>query len=277
MSVKITKASGETEVFDEEKLKRSLMRSGASEEAVAKVIKRVLGELEPYAKTQKIYRIAKKHLKRYNHASGLRYSLKRAVMRLGPTGYPFEKYFGEVLKNHGYEVQVGVTLEGTCVSHEVDVFAFRDGEVTVSECKYHNSQGKATDVKTALYVKSRFDDLRSTLGKKYPDREFSGCLVTNTRCTSDAIDYARCAGFRVISWGYPSDSSLQQMIEDRQLYPVTIVSGIQTASIVRLFEQGIILLKDLLDLDSTELQSLLSIPPNKAELLKKQARALCTC
>jgi len=277
MSVEVKKASGKTEAFDKEKLKRSLMRSGASEEDASRVMEHVLSELEPLAKTQKIYRLAKKHLKRYNHASGLRYSLKKAVMRLGPTGYPFEKYFGEVLKNHGYDVEVDVVLEGACVKHEVDVFAFRDSEVTVSECKYHNSQGKATDVKTALYVKSRFDDLRSTMKKKYPDRKFSGCLVTNTRCTSDAIDYARCTGFRIISWGYPSDSSLQRMIEDRRLYPVTIVSGLPSASITRLFEQGIILLKELVDLETPEIQALLSIPKNKAALLKKQAGDLCSC
>jgi len=277
MAVEITKASGNIETFDTEKMKRSLMRSGASEEVAAIIVDRVLEDIEPLANTRKIYRLAKKYLRRYNHASGLRYSLKKAIMRLGPTGYPFEKYFGEILKEYGYETEIGRIIEGKCVKHEVDVIAFKDSEVSVSECKYHNSPGKATDVKTAMYVRSRFDDLKPPFQREYPDHTFSGSLVTNTRCTSDAIEYAKCSGFRIVSWGYPSEGNLQRMIEDKRLYPVTILTGIQKDSIKRLFDEDIILLKDIIEIDVPEIQSMLTIPKNKAELLKKQADKLCFC
>ncbi len=277
MSIRVRKASGIVEEFDSNKLKQSLIRSGADKITAEEIVERILKETEPYTDTKKIYSLARKYLRRFNHASGIRYSLKRALFRLGPTGYPFEKYFGEILKNYGYEVEVGVIMEGRCIRHEIDVLATKDREITVVECKYHNSSGRSTDSKVALYVNSRFNDLRSVFENRYPDRKFSGWLVTNTRCTSDALQYAECAGFRIISWRYPSNESLQWLIESKRLYPVTIISGIKAGLIKSMIDRGIILLKDLAGMDVEKIQDLLGLPKTKAELLKRQADALCLC
>jgi hypothetical protein len=198
-------------------------------------------------------------------------------MRLGPTGYPFERYVGDLLTQYGYEVEVGVILDGRCVKHEVDVVAWGNGEVSVVECKYHNATGKATDVKVAMYVHSRVEDLRPLMTSRHPGKTYRGSLVTNTRCTADARDYARCMDMKIVSWGYPPDSSLQKMIEDKRLYPVTILSGVQRELIRKLFDHNIILLKDLIDVKSVALQSMLSIPENRAVSMRKQAEALCLC
>jgi hypothetical protein len=67
------------------------------------------------------------------------------------------------------------------------------------------------------------------------------------------------------------------MIEDKRLYPVTILSGVQRELIRKLFDHNIILLKDLIDVKSLALQSMLSIPENRAVSMRKQAEALCLC
>jgi predicted RecB family endonuclease len=239
------------------------------------VVERIVREIEPLTSTRKIYRLARRYLNRLNHASGLRYSLKRALFRLGPSGYPFERYFGALLGNYGYEVSNGLLLEGRCVKHEVDVFAVNEQEVIVAECKYHNRPGGTTDVKVAMYVNSRFKDLEPVISSRYPDRKFSGMLVTNTRCTSDAIAYANCSHFHIKSWRYPEDSSLEKMIEEKRLYPVTIISGIKSGLAKKLVEKGIVLLKDLLEMDIDDLQRLLSISSGRASALKRQVESLC--
>lgn len=275
--MKITKASGLTEELDPAKLRNSLIRSGADPDQAGLIIDSILKEITPLSSTKKIYRVAKKYLRKVNHASGLRYSLKRALFRLGPSGYPFEKYVGEVLKNYGYQVKTGIFLEGKCVRHEIDVFALKDDEVSLIECKYHNRAGTTSDVKTAMYIHARFQDLKPVINSQYPGKKYNGWLITNTRCTSDAVQYAECSGLLVKSWRYPEGSSLQQMIEDKKLYPVTIISGVKSRLIKTLFNHNIILLKDLAGMEADEIEIKLSLKKSKATILKKQADALCLC
>ena len=98
MKIKVTKASGKVEDLNTDKLRGSLIRSGANREQADSIIETILAEIPPHITTKKIYGLAKKYLRQINHASGLRYSLKKALFRLGPSGFPFEKYIGEVLK-----------------------------------------------------------------------------------------------------------------------------------------------------------------------------------
>ena len=166
----------------------------------------------PKTTTREIYRLAHARLKRRDDTCGMRYTLKRSLFRLGPTGYPFERYIADIFEDYGYRTKVGVTLRGKCVSHEVDVLAVNSAEVIAMECKYHNSRGSTTDVKIALYVHSRTVDLEPTLTARYRGRTFRGRLVTNTRCTADALKFARCAGLDVLSWRYPEGGGLEEMI-----------------------------------------------------------------
>jgi hypothetical protein len=276
-NIKVKKASGAVEKINLDKLHASLVRSGANGEQAHEIIDIMLEDMPELTSTKRIYRTAKKYLRKINLASGLRYSLKKSLFRLGPSGYPFEKYFAAILSNYGYETETGVIVEGRCVDHEVDVYAVKEDEVSLVECKYRNTAGGTTDIKTALYVHSRFHDLWPTMKERYPDKKFTGWLVTNTRCTSNAVKYAKCTGLNIRSWSYPDGDSLQKMIEDKRLYPVTIISGIKSGLIGTLIKQDIILLKDLAEMKETEIAKMLSLPHNKALALKKQADQLCLC
>lgn len=277
MDISVRKASGKLEKLNIGKLRASLTRSGADRSQADTIIERMMDDLGPSTSTRKIYKLARSYLRKINRASGLRYSLKMALLRLGPSGYPFEKYFGAVLQSYGYDVRVGVMLEGRCVRHEVDVLAVNHREVKLFECKYRNSPDNTTDVKVAMYVRSRFEDLRWTIEPQYPGKSYSSCLVTNTRFTSDALQYAECSGLEVISWRYPKNSSLEKLIEEKRLYPVTIISGIKTGLIKSLIDQNIILVKDLAGMDAAEIQKMLSLTERKAASLKKQVDELCLC
>ncbi|MBI5740122.1 MAG: restriction endonuclease [Nitrospirae bacterium] len=275
-NIKITKKSGMLEDFNSRKLMESLLRSGAEQDQAEEILDRITAEITPYVSTKKIYRLAYKYLRQFNRMSCLKYSLKRGLSRLGPSGYPFEEYFGGLMRYYGYHVDVGIILEGKCVSHEVDVFAVSDREVLAVECKYRNNSDTAPpDVKTALYVQARFEDLRPVIKARYPGKAFSGWLVTNTRFTSDAIRYAECAGLRIRSWRYPENNSLEKMIEDKKLYPVTILSSLNSFQIRKLSKQQLVLMKDLAQADVRDIRRLLSISENRAAELIQQASELC--
>ena len=62
---------------------------------------------------------------------------------------------------------------------------------TLIECKSHNRFGIKNDIKTALYVKARWDDLKEGPdGKKVE----SFVLASNTSFTKDALVYAEGTG-----------------------------------------------------------------------------------
>jgi AF1548-like, C-terminal len=276
MAFEIIKASGQSEEFKMQKLVDSLIRSGASEDVALDIARKVESQIKPSMRTRHIYRIARKMLRRYSKAADMRYSIKRAIYMLGPAGYQFEKYFAGILKAYGYSAETNRFLKGYCVTHEVDIFAVRNNIGDVIECKYHSNGGTPTDVKIALYVYSRFMDIKKAYEFSHENRVpiNEGWLVTNTRCTSDAITYAGCVGLKIVSWKYPDENSLERMIEDRKLYPVTILSSVRKTSLDILFKHGIILVKDIADMDEAIFTKQSGLDAATASTLKREADEL---
>ncbi len=279
MAVHIMKSSGLHERFEVRKLIESLVRSGAPADVALEIAEKVEREVTPSMRTKAIFRLARKHLKQYNRASGMKYSLKKALYSLGPSGYPFEKYFAGILKAHGYSVEVEKIMDGYCVKHEVDVLASRGNEHFAVECKYHNSGGNATDVKVALYVHARFMDIKKACATMPVHGDFvhRGWLVTNTRCTSDALRYAECVGLKVTSWRYPDGDSLERLIEEKKLYPVTILPSARRKPLETLFARDFVLAKDIAETDEEQFIRRSGLDPDTAKSLKSQADELCPC
>ena len=278
MSKTVIKASGRIEAFDLRKLTASLIRSGAPGDVASDIASKVESQVSASSSTRHIYRLAKKMLRQYNHASGMRYSIKKAISSLGPSGYPFEKYFGKILTAYGYAVELNRKIEGHCVQHEVDLVASKENNHYMIECKYHIEGGSATDVKIALYVHSRFEDIRKAFELKKAETHLTqGWLVTNTRCTSDAIRYAHCVGLKVVSWRYPEGESLESMIERRRLYPVTILSSAKKQSLDMLFSNNFILAQDIADMDEETFIRKSGLDDRTARALKDEADKICPC
>lgn len=276
MAQTVIKASGEAEEFNMQKLVDSLIRSGATENAALDIAKKVESQITPSMRTKQIYKIARKILRKYSKTAGMRYSIKTAIYMLGPSGYQFEKYFTGILRAYGYSAETNRFLKGYCVTHEVDIFATLDGIGSVIECKYHSNGGNPTDVRTALYVYSRFTDIKKASemnpGIGVPVND--GWLVTNTRCTSDAIQYAECVGMKIVSWRYPSNSSLERMIENKRLYPVTILPSLKKPSFDILFQNNIVFVRDIADMDEQIFIKRSRLDTTTASTLKREADEL---
>ncbi|MEZ5196746.1 MAG: restriction endonuclease [Bacteroidales bacterium] len=243
----ITKRSGEKVPFDQQKLKRSLERTGAGEQEIQKIIQLVNSRLVDGMSTHKVYQMAYSILRKKSHKVAGKYRLKKAIFELGPTGYPFERFVGELLKFQGYQVQVGQIVKGHCVDHEVDVIAEKEKQKFMIECKFHQDASKKSDVKVSLYIQSRFLDVEKEW-KKQPEeslRFHQGWIVTNTRFTDDAIRFGKCAGLKLISWDYPQQGSLKQRIDSSGLHPVTALSGITKAEKQEVLNKDIVLCRDL--------------------------------
>ncbi len=239
------KADGSMEPFQEWKLERSLIRSGASEQVARTIVEDVTNTLTDGVTTERIYRNAFRLLKQRARGIAPHYHLKRALGELGPSGYPFEDYVARVFEGLGYTTLTRQTVRGACVLHEVDLIAERDGECLGAEIKFHNSTGLKSDLKVALYVKARFDDLAAHTENGGEKRFSSYWIITNTKFTEQAIAYANCAGLTLLSWNYPRDENLETMIIRTQAHPLTCLTTLSTAHKRALLVQGVVLCGEL--------------------------------
>lgn len=240
----IIKSSGQKVKFSFSKLRRSLLKSGANKTMVASIIDEIRDELYSGISTKEVYNRAFALLKDYKGAFASRYGLKKAIYELGPSGFPFEKYIAEILKIQNYETKLNEILPGVCVTHEVDIIAFKDSKRHLIECKFHNEEGRNCDVKIPLYIHSRFRDIYSYEKSKHQDE---GWLVTNTRFTSDAIKYGRCAGIKLLSWDLPKGESLKDLIDTSGAYPVTTSTLLSATEKEFLLNRGVILGRHVLE------------------------------
>lgn len=244
----VTKLDGTLEEFAPEKLFQSLKRSGASDDIAQSIVAHIEKEVQEGMTTSHIYKHALRLLRKEAHLPvAARYSLRRAVLELGPSGYPFEELLGEVFRAKGYTVEVGTTLQGKCVTHEMDVVARNDRELILVEAKFHNAQGFKTDVKVALYINARMHDLRENHynGLCPAGGMCSSWLVTNTKFTENAITYGKCVGMTLIGWGYPHKGNVQDLIEETKLHPLSCLTTLTQKEREMLYQQGIVLVKNI--------------------------------
>ena len=245
--ITVLKANGNRETFEVEKLSASLLHSGASEEAVEKVISHVLPELRDGMTTNDIYEHAFSVLQGISKPVARSYSLRRAVMDLGPSGFPFEDFVARMLEAKGFKCETRKTVLGGCVPHEVDVVAYNEKKLIMVEAKFHNELGTKSDLKVVLYIKARFDDLRENVfNYGGNNRQITDCwLITNTKFSSTAIHYGACKNLTMIGWNYPEKGGLQDMIEEEDLHPITCLASLSLADKRTLLGERIVLCSDI--------------------------------
>lgn len=239
--IKIIKANGEEDIFSLIKLEKSLERAGVEKEEARKIAEEVKGKIKNGTTTLEIYKMAFRMVKNLDRPTAAHFSLKQALMELGPTGYPFEQLVGRILAKKGYKVSFPESVKGKCIEHEVDVKAEKGEERIMIEAKFHNQPGFRTDAKTAMYVRGRFEDL--TLAES----GFNKCwLVTNTKFTEEAKKYTACVGIQAIGWNYPSGGGISEMIFESGLHPITILFSLSKAEKRMLLDKEIVVLEDII-------------------------------
>ena len=267
--VLITKANGKQELFDRTKLLGSLLRAGATEEIAEELADHIVGELKDGMSTSQIYKHSFFLLNQKHKKAALRYSLRRAIMELGPSGFPFEDFVAQIFQAKGYKTETGKILLGGCVEHEVDVIAYNENKLLAAEVKFHNELGIKTDLKVALYVKARMEDLQENIFDFGGERKIDeGWLVTNTKFTTTAIHYGECKDLILVGWNYPKAGNLQDLIEDAGLHPITCLSSLSEHHKKTLLSQGVVLCKTLRE-DGNLLSSLGFSPDEKKMIFEE--------
>lgn len=215
--MKVIKRDGRIEDFSEEKIIKTVTRAGLDKEKARIVAERVKEEIYDGITTEEILRIVSKEIERFSHKVSAKYNLKASLLRLGPAGYGFEKFVSSLLREYGYKTTLNKFINGKCATHEIDVIAEKD-EKFIIECKFHNAPGY-TGLKEILYSYARFLDIIEA-GNKFD----ALWIFTNTKFSSDAIRFGECRKVKLTGWRYPEDNGIEFLLENKKLYPITILS-----------------------------------------------------
>lgn len=262
----VIKTTGEKEEFQPEKIRNTCLKAGASLGLANKIVKRVEKRAYSGISTRKILELILRHLEKEDPIVATRYDLKDAIIRLGPAGFAFEKLVKEILKAHGYKVRMPEILYGTCIKHEVDVIAQRE-ECYMVECKFHNAPGIYSGTRDVLYAYARFLDLKDGFRRKTCSVKFDRPMVVcNTRFSRDALQYALCKKMKLISWKYPKGDGLRELLEQKGLYPITVLRTINKFTQKKLAKHDIMLCRQLVRKDFQTLKKITGM--GKLDLVK---------
>lgn len=246
----VVKRSGDIEPYSEEKVIHTMNRVGVPPSLQPEVLSHVRSRFKgEYISTDELFKHVFEFLKKNDKKAGIRLNLRRGILDLGPTGFPFERYLARIFQDMGYKTTVDTHLMGECVTHEVDIILEKNGIREIVEVKFHNEQEKKTEVHVALYTYARFLDVKT---KHKIDNVW---IITNTKLTSDAVIYSQCKGVKMLGWNYPSGENLQRFVEDPRMYPITILTDLTQEEKRILIEDNILLCRDLLKLTDAEVNS----------------------
>jgi len=277
-SLLVINAAGEKEPFSFKKVYRSARKAGASREIAQRITATIKREAYANIRTSAIFRRIKELLRRQAPKAALRFNIKEGMRKLGPTGFPFEKYIVEILKKTGYHVRINQFLPGRCIgSYEIDFVAEKGETVYVGECKYRCLFGERVHTSDALENYARFLDIlksRYFKSRKYRSSVIKTMLVTNTKFTNRTIAYARCMGFDLLGWNYPKNRGLEYLIEKEGLYPITILPSFKGYLKEIFIQKRKMLVWDVLNTPIDKLAQTLGVKKNEIKKLVREAKIL---
>ena len=272
--IQVRKNNGDLVPFDPDKIAEALRRSGAAESDISTILPKVINASYDGITTRKIFNLAYGLLRKVSNQSAGRFKLKKALLELGTTGFPFEQFFARILESEGFNTRTGEIISGRCVQHEVDVLAEKPGKLIMAECKYHQSEGIKSDVKISLYVHSRFQDIGNRLREDpaFSRIDFQPMLITNTRFTEDAIQFAECSGLNLVSWDYPAGSCLKDRIDRSGFYPISVLKSLTKQEKNTLMDHGVILCRELAQ--NPDSFNLIQVPGKRMQQVVQEVEAL---
>ncbi|MCX7837713.1 MAG: hypothetical protein N2323_07220 [candidate division WOR-3 bacterium] len=277
-TIYVINSEGQKEPFSFKKIYISAQRVGAPKPLARNIAKIIEKEAYPGITTREIYQKIRQLLLEEKPVFGIRYSLKEAIRKMGPSGFPFEKYIGAIFKTLGFNVLLHQFISGKCIeNYEIDFLAKREKQLILGECKYHSLAGNRVDLKVALATYARFLDIKNgDFFKKgsYAKLKLRPMLVTNTKFTTQVIQYAQCYKIDLIGWRYPELRGLEYLIESEKLYPVTILPSINERITNLLANYQLMLVKDIIDSEGEKKLKKIGLKNKEIETLQKEANLL---
>jgi len=270
--IHVINLAGEREVFSKGKVERSAKRVGATDKVAREIADRIAKEVYEGIETKVIFERVKDLLREAEPKAAIRFNIKKAIRDLGPTGFPFEKFAGEIFAVQGYNIKYNQNVQGQCCDYEIDFIAENRSSIILAECKFRNDPQRKVDIGVALEHYARFLDIRA---KGFGNGlEIRPMIITNEKFTSKAKTYALCAGLELLGWRYPKTKGFESFVDKGNLYPITILPSFERSMVGFFSQEKRMLVKDILGLDVEKSAGDSGISFSKLKQLKKEAKIL---
>ena len=274
MAVSVTKADGTKESFDKWKVMRTCLRMGATQETAQAIADEIESRLYDGISTRRILQMIYSRLKKRKPVMKLQVDLRRSLslLRSAPD---FELFIQLLLSEHGYEVTPNQIVKGRCMEHEVDAVARKNGKTCIVEVKHHYKYHTPTSLDVSRISRAVLEDVTEAyeLGLNNLKIDYA-MIVCNTKLSEHAKRYADCRGISHIGWSSPPDHDLQTMIQEKKLYPITLLKGLNAETRNTLANNGVILLKQLTDKTLKDLRRQTGVSKEKLGSIVDKARTI---
>ncbi len=268
----VTKFDGRKQPFNKEKVVRTCLRMRANLQQANDVANAIEKELFNGISTKEILQKIFKYLQEYKPEIKHQIDLREAIALLRPKP-DFEQFVSLLLKEYGYRTETNQIIAGRCVEHEIDAVARKNNETVLVEVKHHLQPHTYTGVSIFLEVQAELEDLLEGYRWKKNNINFNKALIVcNTKISDHAKQYAICKGIEHIGWRFPEEKGFEKMIEEKRLYPITILKDLDMPTQVKLGDNGIVLVKQLVEMSMGEILKKTRIDKQKLEKLIKKAR-----
>jgi len=274
LTVFVTKFDGTQQPFDKNKIVRTCLRMGATLAVAELIAEEIEARIYDGIETKKILRMIFKRLRKHKPVIRHQIDLRKALSLLNPAP-DFERFIQLLLSEHNYEVTPNQIMRGKCVEHEVDAVARKNGKTCIVEVKHHFKYHTPTSLDVSRISRAVFEDVTEgyELGLNNLKIDYA-MIVCNTKLSEHAKRYADCRGIRHIGWSSPPNHDLQTMIEEKKLYPITFLKGLNAETRNKLAHNGVILLKQLTEKTPTELRRQTGISKEKLGSIVGKARTI---
>lgn len=272
MGVFVTKADGTRQLFDREKVVRTCLRMGASRRIADEVAEKVESSLYDGIPTSKILQMTFRLLRKYKPAIRHLLDLRRGLS-LMDSKPEFELFVQILLAHNGFEVTSNRLVTGKCAEHEVDAIARKDGLTYFVEAKHHVSYHTLTGLDESRIARAILEDATEGFELGICDLKVDrAMIVTNTRYSEHAMRYGKCRNILQIGWSSPANLSLQNMIEEKNLYPLSCLRDLKHETKTKLINSGIVLMKQLFEEKPSTLARKTGVPKETLKQIIEKAR-----
>lgn len=247
---------------------------GITIEVAEKIAEKVETRIYDGIETERILTMIFSELERYKPATKHQVDLRKALSLMNPKP-DFERFVQLLLYEQGYTVTPNQIIRGRCVEHEVDGIARINGVTYIVEAKHHLSFHTPTGLDAGRIARAIIEDVKEGFAVGLTKLEIDGAIIVcNTKLSEHAKSYGECRGILHIGWSYPSTNSLQIIIEEKKLYPVTCLRDVDSTTRERLASAGIVMLKQLLSKEPKEISMATRISEETLTLLSEKAKAV---
>jgi len=238
----VIKYDGRIEKFQRKKIIRTCLRVGVQKDVANSIADKIEKILYDGITTKEIYRNILKELNKYEKKTASIYGLRESIALMNPV--VFEIFVKKLLESYGYSCRHDKIVQGLCIDHQIDIIAERN-ETYLVECKRHQNAHRFCGLNVCLQVEARFEDVSDGFNHNKNKYNFDRAwIITNTKFSEHAKKYSRKKNIKLTGWKYPDNESLEKLIEEKKMFPVTILRTRKNI-IQKISDAGIITIHDM--------------------------------